>query len=218
MKVIKRRINCNYTTISNEALRDNTLSHKAKGLLCMIIGLPEEWVFSVEGLTKISKEGLSSIYATINELIDKGYCKRVSERENGKFVRWTYYFSAEKSLLEKPFMENPKMDNPYMENQMQINNNKENNYNNKENNYINQILTPEEQEFYDGMKEHYPNISKMKEPLQLGQYQKLLSLYAEERVKAILESMENSLQLTKKYISAYRTANNWIRNDIKRTN
>lgn len=210
MKVIKRRINCNYTTISNEALRDNTLSHKAKGLLCMIIGLSEEWVFSVEGLTKISKEGLSSIYATINELIDKGYCKRVSEREKGKFVRWTYYFSAEKSLLEKPFVENPKMDNPYVENQMQINNNKEKTYKSKENNYNNKILTPDEQDFYEGMKKNYPEIMSMKKPLSYEQYISLQSKgYTIEQIKEKFIAMENYPKLKSKS-SAYLTALTWL--------
>ena len=50
-----------YTTISNYHLRDKRLSLKAKGLLTMILALPEDWNFTIRGLSAICKEGVESI-------------------------------------------------------------------------------------------------------------------------------------------------------------
>ena len=47
-----------YTTISNYHLRDKRLSLKAKGLLTMILALPEDWNFTIRGLSTICKEGV----------------------------------------------------------------------------------------------------------------------------------------------------------------
>lgn len=66
--------------------------------------------------------------------------------------------------------------------------------------------------FKDGMKKNYPNISSMKKPLLYSEYQKLLDTYKKDEVISILKQMENHLPLRKKYISAYLTANNWLRN------
>lgn len=66
--------------------------------------------------------------------------------------------------------------------------------------------------FEDGMKKNYPNISSMKKPLQYSEYQKLLDTYTKDEVISILKQMENHLPLRKKYVSAYLTANNWLRN------
>lgn len=63
-----------------------------------------------------------------------------------------------------------------------------------------------------GMKKNYPNISSMKKPLRYSEYQKLLENYSKDEVVSILKQMENHLPLRKKYVSAYLTANNWLRN------
>ena len=76
----------NYTIISNYHLRDKELSLKAKGLLTLMLTLPEEWEYSLNGLASLTKEGLKSIRSTIQELIDTGYIERKQERdENGHF-------------------------------------------------------------------------------------------------------------------------------------
>ena len=50
-----------YTIMSNYHLRDMNLSLKASGLLSLVLSLPEDWQYSVKGLTAIVKEGESAV-------------------------------------------------------------------------------------------------------------------------------------------------------------
>lgn len=116
MNIITRKRNSNYTTISNVFLRDIRLSCKAKGILAVIMGLPDDWDFSIRGILSITKEGRDAVYSAIKELKDHGYCE-VSEQKdnNGKFKGYSYCFSDEallKPLPEKPYTENPLPENP----------------------------------------------------------------------------------------------------------
>lgn len=116
MNIIKRKRNINYTTISNVFLRDIRLSCKAKGILAVIMGLPDDWDFSIRGILSTTKEGKDAVYSAIKELKDYGYCE-VSEQKdnNGKFKGYSYCFSDEallQPLPEKPYTENPLPENP----------------------------------------------------------------------------------------------------------
>lgn len=93
----ERQKNENFTTISNEVLRDNRLSLKAKGFLVTVMGLPPDWDFSVTGMVSILKEGETAIYAALNELESFGYVARQQIRENGKFKGQTYVFKESPS-------------------------------------------------------------------------------------------------------------------------
>ena len=111
MNIITRKRNSNYTTISNVFLRDIRLSCKAKGILAVIMGLPDDWDFSIRGILSITKEGRDAVYSAIKELKDYGYCE-VSEQKdnNGKFKGYSYCFSDE--ALLQPYPENPLPENP----------------------------------------------------------------------------------------------------------
>lgn len=116
MNIITRKRNSNYTTISNVFLRDIRLSCKAKGILAVIMGLPDDWDFSIRGILSITKEGRDAVYSAIKELKDYGYCE-VSEQKdnNGKFKGYSYCFSDEallQPLPEKPYTENPLPEKP----------------------------------------------------------------------------------------------------------
>ena len=73
MAVIRISKTKGFTVMSNYHLRDKNLTLKAKGLLSMMLSLPDGWHYSVRGLASICKEGVSSISATIRELDDCGY-------------------------------------------------------------------------------------------------------------------------------------------------
>lgn len=125
MNIITRKRNSNYTTISNVFLRDIRLSCKAKGILAVIMGLPDDWDFSIRGILSITKEGRDAVYSAIKELKDYGYCE-VSEQKdnNGKFKGYSYCFSDEALLQpypENPYPENPLPENPLPENPPQLN-------------------------------------------------------------------------------------------------
>ena len=85
-----------YTTISNYHLRDKGLSLKAKGLLTMILALPEDWNFTIRGLSAICKEGVESIGTALKELEKGGYLVRKRARgADGRMNDTEYNFYEE---------------------------------------------------------------------------------------------------------------------------
>ena len=101
-KVVK---NANFTTISNYHLRDKSLSMKAKGLLTIMLSLPEDWDYTIAGLATLSADGRDSITTTIRELEDHGYVKRHQSRgEKGTFAQneyWIYEMPQKDTVLSE---------------------------------------------------------------------------------------------------------------------
>lgn len=91
----------NYSVISNCLLRDKDISLKAKGLLCVMLSLPDKWEFSIAGLAAISHEGETSIRSTLKELEQNRYLERgkVKDKKN-KVISWDYIV-YEKKFDEK---------------------------------------------------------------------------------------------------------------------
>lgn len=79
-----------FTVMSNYHLRDKNLSLKAKGLLSMMLALPDGWHYNVRGLASICKEGVTSISSTLRELADCGYVRRHQPVVDGKFQEIEY--------------------------------------------------------------------------------------------------------------------------------
>ena len=67
----------NYTVMSNYHLRDKSLSLKAKGLLSLMLSLPEDWDYTLQGLAQINKESIDAIREAVRELERAGYIERV---------------------------------------------------------------------------------------------------------------------------------------------
>ena len=98
----------NYTVMSNYHLRDKSLSLKAKGLLSLMLSLPEEWDYTTKGLARICKDGVDSICATVRELEGAGYIVRERERHADGTLGGIEY-----TILEQPRgMDAPKRENP----------------------------------------------------------------------------------------------------------
>ena len=80
-----------YTVMSNHHLRNAGLSLKSKGLLSMMLSLPEDWNYTTRGLAKICKEGTDSIGSALKELERAGYIVRNRLRDSkGKIVDVEY--------------------------------------------------------------------------------------------------------------------------------
>lgn len=90
MSVIRTIKNENYTTMCNTHLRDKNLSLKAKGLLSMMLSLPDKWNYSVKGLEGICKESKNTVNRVLNELEDNNYLVRRRRYCNGKISEWEY--------------------------------------------------------------------------------------------------------------------------------
>lgn len=120
MNKVKRIKNGNYTVVSNVFLRDKNLSLKAKGLLTTVMALPDDWDFSIKGISSVLKEGTSAIYSAIDELKENGYCAVVKERdEKGLFTSNDYTF-FEEPCMEVLCQKYPHMENREVDNQTQI--------------------------------------------------------------------------------------------------
>lgn len=83
MAVFRVEKNRNYTVMSNVHLKDRGISLKAKGLLSVILSLPEDWNYTTRGLAAICKEGVDSIGAALRELESAGYLIRHRLRDKG---------------------------------------------------------------------------------------------------------------------------------------
>ena len=121
----------NYTVMSNYHLRDMSLSLKAKGLLSLMLSLPENWDYTMKGLAHICKDGIDSISGGIRELEAHGYLIRARVRgANGQLGSIEYTIleqpkapspTQEKPIRENPVQANPMLDAPIQENPVQLN-------------------------------------------------------------------------------------------------
>ena len=129
MAVFRVEKNKGYTVMSNHHLRNKELTLKAKGLLSQMLSLPENWDYTLAGLSHINKESIDAIRTAVLELEKAGYIERSQGRDKkGKMTAITYtiYEQPQSPVLEnptsdKPTLEKPKTDNPTSENPMQLN-------------------------------------------------------------------------------------------------
>lgn len=123
-----------YTIMPNAHFREKGMSLKAKGLHSLMLSLPDDWDYSIAGLTTLSKDGKDGVMSALNELEKFGYLKRTRNHdESGKFAGYDYDIFeqpqenvpySEKPNTAKPYSEKPNTENPpqYITNQS---NNKE---------------------------------------------------------------------------------------------
>lgn len=133
MSVVRIVKDKNFITMGKYHLKEKDMSLKAKGLLSQMLSLPDDWDYSIVGLTKINKDGLDSIKATLKELEQFGYLKRTRIKETkGKFIdiEYTIY---EKPQVDNPLVGKPPVGNPLQLNTKELNTNLIEKINNKEN-------------------------------------------------------------------------------------
>ena len=98
-----------YTVMSNHHLKNRSLSLKAKGLLSVMLSLPDEWDYTLRGLAAISREGVDAIREAIRELEDAGYIVRSRGRNEKGQLSGTEYVIYEHSQqsADAPVLDNP---------------------------------------------------------------------------------------------------------------
>ena len=104
-----------YTVMSNHHLRNTSLSLKAKGLLSLMLSLPDNWDYTTKGLAKICKDGIDSICSTVNELEQAGYIIRERRRNDKGQLKEVEYTILEQPKTDLPKQENPVLGNPILE-------------------------------------------------------------------------------------------------------
>jgi hypothetical protein len=121
-----------YTVMANHHLKNRVLSLKAKGLISVMLSLPENWDFTLKGLACINKESIDAIREGIRELESAGYIIRTRSRnEKGQLAGAEYviyelpqpmqsYPMLEKPTLDFPTQVNPTQENPILDNPTQL--------------------------------------------------------------------------------------------------
>ena len=134
MAVFRVERNKGYTVMSNHHLRNKELTLKAKGLLSQMLSLPEDWDYTLAGLSFINREKIDAIREAVRELEKAGYILRSRERDEKGRLRGADYViyeqpqppdldlpTLENPTLDNPTQEKPMLENPTLENPMQLN-------------------------------------------------------------------------------------------------
>ena len=119
MAVFRVERNRGYTVMSNHHLRNRGLTLKAKGLLSQMLSLPDNWDYTLAGLSHINREKIDAIREAVRELEKAGYIVRSRERDEKGRLRGADYIIYEQPQppsLENPILENPTSDKPVLEN------------------------------------------------------------------------------------------------------
>lgn len=124
MSVFRIHKTKNFTVMSNYHFKEKEMSLKAKGLLSLMLSLPDTWNYSVSGLVSLSKDGKDGVMSALGELEKFGYLsRRRVQNEKGQFSGVEYHI-FEIPQAEKPVAGNPISDNPNAENRPLLNTNK----------------------------------------------------------------------------------------------
>lgn len=134
MAIFRTHKNQNYTVMSNYHLKEKNMSLKAKGLLSVVLSLPDDWDYSLAGLVAICKENETAVKSALKELKDFGYIRidklMPNETESGR-IEYVYNVFEQpqdisKQEHKKQGLENQPLENQPIENQVQLNTKKQN--------------------------------------------------------------------------------------------
>lgn len=140
-----------FTIMSNTHFKEREMSLKAKGLLSLMLSLPDDWSYNIKGLCALSKDGKDSVMSALSELEKFGYLTRTRETDSkGRF-----------SGVRYDIFETPQHENPISENQNSVNPNSDssnseeppllitNSINHLENKLLNEFERDNDEEIYE---------------------------------------------------------------------
>ena len=135
MSVMRVHKTANFTVMSNYHFKEKKMSLKAKGLLSLMLSLPDDWDYSVAGLTTLSKDGKDGVMTALAELEKFGYLTRkrlVNDKGQFDGIEYNIFESPQESpIAEKPISVKPMEVKPISEKATQSNTNHINNLYNK---------------------------------------------------------------------------------------
>ena len=236
MSVIRINKTNNYTVMSNYHFKEKEMSLKAKGLLSLMLSLPEDWNYTIDGLVSLCKENETAIISTLKELKEFGYLnvnKLMPDKTKSGKIEYVYNIFEQPCLqdlekqdlenlgLENLCLENQGLENLCLENQGQLNTNNKINYNC--NLYTN------------NKKESITSNTKEKEKHRYGeygrilltdkQYENLIKEYGKEKVDIQIQKLDEYIQSNDNK-NKYKDFNlvlrksireNWFNNNIRNT-
>jgi len=151
MAVFRIQKTSNYTVMSNHHFKNRNLSLKAKGLLSLMLSLPDDWNYTLEGLVTLNADGRDSIRTALQELEKEGYLILGRERDENGRLGDAIYDVWEQPRTDLPISENPTLEKPISEKPTQLNTKELNtNKSNTNNNYrFNKPSVEEIQEYIE---------------------------------------------------------------------
>lgn len=201
MSVIRVNKTSNYTVMSNYHFKEKEMSLKAKGLLSMMLSLPDNWDYSVGGLVSLCKENETAVKSALNELKKFGYLKvtklNPSETKSGRYEYIYDIFENpnQKQEDEKQGVENLGVENLPVENRSLYKDTKESN--------TNKLNTKHIYGEFKHVRLSDDNIEKLKE----------VTPDVDKWIKRLDEYLENNHK--KHYDNHYLTLRRWINKEKK---
>ena len=166
----------NFTIMSNFHFKEKKMSLKAKGLLSLMLSLPDDWNYTVSGLVTLSKDGKDGVMSALSELEEFGYLKR--ERlidKKGRYAGIEYNIyeepQGEKPIADKPTSAKPISANPTAEKAPQLNTNQLKNLFNE----LYNLLNTKDESLLELYKEYIEMRENIKAPLTTNGLEKLIS-------------------------------------------
>lgn len=125
MAVFRINKTANYTVLSNYHFKEKKMSLKAKGLLSLMLSLPDSWNYTIAGLVSLSKDGKDSIMSALGELEDFRYLeRRRTTDEKGRFTGIEYLiYESPQPIAENPISDIQNAEKAISENPPQLNTN-----------------------------------------------------------------------------------------------
>ena len=199
MAVIRINKTADYTVMSNTHFKEKEMSLKAKGLLSLMLSLPDNWDYSISGLVALSKDGKDSVMNTLNELEQFGYLLRTKKTdEKGRFVGYDY------DIFENPQTVQPNAEKPNTANPQQLNTNKSNTKKSNTNEINNNVQTE-----FETLWKMYPR--KIGKPKALKAYQRAVKKGVTfETVKAGLEAYCRHIEANKTETAYIKQGSTWF--------
>ena len=117
MSVVRVNKTKNFTVMSNHHFKEKKMSLKSKGLLSLMLSLPDSWDYSIAGLVSLSKDGKDSVMSALAELEEFGYLIRTRTTDAKGRFSGIQYDIFEEPQKEKPIAENQNSDNQNSDNQ-----------------------------------------------------------------------------------------------------
>lgn len=176
MSVFRINKTANYTVMSNHHFKEKGMSLKAKGLLSLMLSLPDDWDYSISGLATLSKDGKDSIMSALAELEKFGYLSRARiTNDKGQFAGVEYNIyeipQEQKPNTAKPNSADGELENPNTENAVQLNTNLTNSLINE----LYMILSTNDAELLELYKQYIQAREDMKAPLNATSLEKLIA-------------------------------------------
>lgn len=220
MAVIRVNKTKDYTVMSNIHLKEKDMSLKAKGLLSLMLSLPEDWDYSITGLVALCKENESAIKSTLKELKEFGYLKinkiMPNESKSGRIEYIYDIFEFPKQEGEKQGVENQPLEFLPLENLGQQNTNNKNTnklnikYNkekDKKENIITDII-----DLYNEICVSFPKVKTVSNARKTA-IKSLVNKYDIEQIRTVFTKAETSNFLKGNNNQSWRANFDWLIKD-----